>query len=256
MTPRERARLKDIHARLKQADRHLAHLRSLLTEWLQSDPFDIICGLEEDGWYRLRFQRIPEPPQELEVDLADMLGNLRAALDYLAWQLVLVSSDTPHGSTAFPVVRRERDWPHRARALAGMRNEYIDRIRAMQPFHDAQPNQHPLAFLDKTNNFSKHRFLAEAAVNRIQLAVAVGWEQPLPENATLEVIKPRNPEIRAGVVIFAVRPSPQDMKLTLEIPMMKAGIGFDTGIEQSGDFPDLPAAVRTVVDGFEDVFGH
>jgi hypothetical protein len=137
-----------------------------------------------------------------------------------------------------------------------MKREYKDRIRAMQPFHVAQPEQHPLAFLDATNNFSKHRFLAEAAINRFQLAVAVGWERPLPENATLEASRPRNPEIREGVVILAFRPSPPDLKLTLDNPMVNAGIGFDTGIEQPRSFPDLPAAVRTVVERFEDVFGR
>ena len=255
MTSRAKPSLEDVHARLEWADGHLAHLQSSLKEWLQSDGFEVTRALEADGWYRLRFARIPEPPGELVRELVNMLSSLRSALDYLAWQLVVVSGGTPGTHTAFPIVRRAGAWPDAARRrLAGMDAEYVNRIRELQPFHDDRPEQHPLTFLDDANNRTKHRFLAQAAVNRVQLAVAIGFERPHPDGVTLA--RPRDPEIREGAVIFAVRPDPPDTRITLEIPQLKAGISFDTDVKEPRDFPDLTAAVSAVVDRFADAFAR
>ena len=247
--------LDSVYSCLRRADHHSAQLTRSVSEWLQSDGFDIAVGPEEDGWYRLRFMRIPNPPADHAHYLKDMLGDLRSALDYLAWQLVLVSGGEPDRSTAFPIVRRERDWTKAERGgLAGMNSEYVSRIKEVQPFNEAQPDQHPLAFLNEANNRIKHRFLAQAAVNRFMLLVSISWEPPRPENASLKASKPRNPEIREGAVILSLRPDPPDWKVTIGLGEPQAGTSFDLGIDGLTDFPDLPAVVRTVVHRFDDVF--
>lgn len=247
--------LDDVYSSLRRADKRSVRLTSSVSEWLQSDGFDLAAGPEDDGWYRLRFMRIPDPPADHAHYLKEMLGDLRSALDYLAWQLVLVSGGAPDVSTAFPIVRRESDWVRLAgRRLASMKPEYVSLIREVQPFNEAQPDEHPLAFLDEANNRTKHRFLARAAVNRFQLLASISWEPPRPENARVKISLPRDPEIRKGAVILSVRPDPLDWKITMELGESKAGTSFDLGIDGLTDFPDLPAAVRTVVHRFDDVF--
>ena len=246
--------LEDVYSTLRRADRLSAQLRESVLEWLQGDGFDIAVEHEDDGWFCFRFLRIPDPPADHAHYLREMLGALRSALDYLAWQLVLFSGNTPDKSTAFPIVRKEGNWANLARMrLAGMRPEYVSRIKEMQPFNDAQPDEHPLAFLDEANNRTKHRFLARAAVNRFIGLIEVEWEPPRPANASLK-IRPYNPEIRVGAVIFSVRPEPPDWNITVKLKEAKAGTSFNLGIEKPGDFPDLPATVRAVVDRFNDVF--
>jgi hypothetical protein len=199
--------------------------------------------------------RLPDPPVDHAHYLKEMLSDLRSALDYLAWQLVLVSGAEPDRSTAFPIVRQERDWANAERGrLAGMNREYVSRIKEVQPFNEDQPHQHPLAFLDEANNRVKHRFLAQAAINRFRLLVSISWKPPRPKNASLELSKPRNPEIRKGAVIFSLRPDPPDWKVTIGLGEPQAGTSFDLGIDGLTDFPDLPAEVRTVVRQFDDVF--
>jgi hypothetical protein len=247
--------LDGVYSCLGRADQHSAQLTRSVSEWLQSDGFDIAVGPEEDGWYRLRFMRVPDPPADHAHYLKEMLGDLRSALDYLAWQLVLVSGSEPDRSTAFPIVRQERDWAKaERRQLAGMNREYVSRIKEVQPFNEAQSDQHPLAFLDEANNRTKHRFLAQAAVNRFILLISISWEPPRPGNASLKASKPRNPEIRKGAVILSLRPDPPDWKVTIGLGEPQAGTSFDLGIEGLTDFPDLPAVVRTVVHQFDDIF--
>jgi hypothetical protein len=246
--------LDDVYSTLRRADRLYAQLKESVSEWLQDDGFDIAAEHEDDGWYCFRFLRVPNPPADHAHYLREMLGALRSALDYLAWQLVLFSDSAPGKSTAFPIVRKEENWANTARArLAGVRPEYVSRIKEVQPFNDAQPDEHPLAFLDEANNRTKHRFLAKAAVNRFIGMIEVGWEPPRPANASLK-IRPSDPEIREGAVIFSVHPEPRDWTITVRLREARAGTSFDLGIEGLTDFPDLPAAVRTVISRFNDVF--
>jgi hypothetical protein len=247
--------LNDVYSILRRADEHFARLASSVSEWLQSDGFELAVGQEDDGWYRLRFVRVPDPPADHAHYLKEMLGDLRSALDYLVWQLVLVSGGAPDISTAFPIVRRESDWVRSSRRrLKGMKPEYMSRIKELQPFNEAEPDQHPLAFLDEANNRTKHRFLARAAVNRFRLLVSILCQQPQPENASMVICGPRNPEIGRGAVILSVRPDPPDWKIMMEFGEPKAGTSFDLGIGGLTDFPDLPTAVRAVIYRFDDVF--
>lgn len=107
--------LDDIYSTLRRAERLYAQLKESVSEWLQDDVFDIAAEHEDDGWYRFRFLRVPNPPPDHAHYLREMLGAFRSALDYLAWQLVLFSDSAPGKSTAFPIVRKEEKWANAAR---------------------------------------------------------------------------------------------------------------------------------------------
>src|SRR4051812_46844359 len=123
------ASLQDSWARLARADQLLSRLESDLQAWFSAEGFDLSIRAEGDGWRRVRFARVPVPPAELALTLAEMLNNLRSALDYLAWQLVLLSAGTPNKTTSFPIVERQADWAKiSSLGLRGMKPKYVSRI--------------------------------------------------------------------------------------------------------------------------------
>src|SRR5205085_8644277 len=107
--------------------------------------------------------------------------NLRTTLDYLVWQLVLVTGKRPGRRTGFPVVRRAKDWEVQSRAaLRGVEQHWVDEIEARQPYHRPdRPSVHPLAILDHVNNLNKHRFLPVALLSVEQLGLLINVE-PAP----------------------------------------------------------------------------
>ena len=119
------------------------------------------------GWHTFRWSVASEPPlEELALIFSDILGNLRSTLDYLVWQLVLLGGRKPGRQTAFPVVKREKDWAVQGgAALRGVPEEWAALIEAMQPFQRFdRPELHPLAILEHVNNLTKHRFLPAAVL--------------------------------------------------------------------------------------------
>src|SRR5579863_2868849 len=111
------ADLSGVIAKLDRADEHRFAFEDLYEAFAQSEPYGIFTEFDpKTGWHILRWQVVREPPfTELALLFGDMISNLRAALDYLVWQLVLVSGNRPGRRTAFPVVKRAKDWEVQSR---------------------------------------------------------------------------------------------------------------------------------------------
>ena len=117
------------------------------------------------------------PPQDLSLIIGDCLYNLRAALDYLAWQLVLAHRGRPNHRTQFPIYDTRLTPKGRSRRIepeGGVDAPALAVLESLQPYqrgHDAQT--HPLAVLQRLSNIDKHR----------QLHIARGATTPfLPEH--------------------------------------------------------------------------
>jgi hypothetical protein len=162
------ADLAGVRAKLRRADEHRRAYDELFHAYLESDPYGITFEFDpESGWHTFRWSVDPEPPlEDLALIFSDILGNLRSTLDYLVWQLVLSNGQKPGRRNAFPIVKREDDWPVQGGvALRGVPEEWAGLIEAMQPFQRYErPELHPLAILEHVNNLSKHRFLPAAVL--------------------------------------------------------------------------------------------
>ena len=103
---------------------------------------------------------------EFSLVYGDLLSNLRGALDYLAWQLVLVAGNQPTHRTSFPCARTQGGWQSTVGdRLSGIDQQWIDEIEKLQPYHQTQhPERQLLAVLDHNNNINKHRTLPAAIV--------------------------------------------------------------------------------------------
>ncbi len=160
--------LAGVRAKLRRADEHRQAYDELFERHLESNPYSISFEFDpESGWHTFRWRVAAEPPlEDLALIFSDILGNLRSTLDYLVWQLVLLGGQKPGRQSAFPVVKREKDWAVQGGvALRGVPEEWAMLIEEMQPFQRFdRPELHPLAILEHVNNLTKHRFLPAAVL--------------------------------------------------------------------------------------------
>jgi len=183
------ADLAGVRAKLRRAGEHLEAFDTLFEQFVRTEPYSITFEFDpETGWHTFRWCVEGEPPlEEMALIFADILGNLRTTLDYLVWQLVLAGGSRPGRRTAFPVVKREKDWAVQGgSALKGVAEEWAGLIEAMQPFQrfDA-PEVHPLAILEHMNNIAKHRFLPLAILTADEFGYLVNVAD-LPAGETFE----------------------------------------------------------------------
>ena len=110
--------------------------------------------------------------------LGDFLTNLRAALDYFAWQLVILSGGEPNRQTMFPIRTPRKDGaPPKPVELAGVRPDLLAEIEALQPrtpdqLDDVPPENNGLYILNELVNIDKHRLLLVMAA---QLSTTGAW---------------------------------------------------------------------------------
>lgn len=171
------ADLTHLEAKLQRAARHLEELETTGFQFLDgvsqlmlesSNPKvrDVVADPTGNS-YSVTLT-LPSPPVEISLALGDFLHNLRASLDYLARELVLVAGGQPldgPGGTTFPILLK---------APAGeldIRPGTWDGVRRLlaevQPYADIEKRgqRHPLALLGELNNRDKHRLLNVTALS-------------------------------------------------------------------------------------------
>jgi hypothetical protein len=183
------ADLAGVRAKLRRADELRQAYDELFGAYLESDPYAIIFEFDPaSGWHTFRWSVDSEPPlEDLALIFSDILGNVRSTLDYLVWQLVFTGGRKPGRQTAFPIVKRAKDWPVQGgAALRGVPQEWAELIEAMQPFQrEDRPDLHPLAILEHVNNLSKHRFLPAAVLTADSFSYLINIAG-VPEDETFE----------------------------------------------------------------------
>jgi hypothetical protein len=249
------ADLSGVRAKLGRADEHRRAYEELFHAFLETEPYSITLEYEpESGWHILRWQIEREPPyEELALIFGDMLSNLRTTLDYLVWQLVLATGREPGRHTGFPVARRPEDWPAQSSAaLAGLDQEWVEEIQALQPYHWDQPELHPLAVLDHVNNLNKHRFLPPAVLTLDRFDYLITVDVPVGER--LESRDFVDEPIRDGAELARVR-TESGGRLEVHIserPSFRISFADELGHDW---YPiELVAWVTEAVAGFERAF--
>jgi hypothetical protein len=158
------ADLHGVHAKLERARVHARSFDATAQDIFNRRPFELVGSVEGDSFV-IRWKQNGHYPDfwPLSSIFGDMLYNLRATLDYLVWQLVLLNNTQPTANNSFPCVRREVNWNSAVgRQLSGVSTNWIEEIKKLQPFdatHSGPPEHHSLALLDEANNVNKHRLL-------------------------------------------------------------------------------------------------
>jgi hypothetical protein len=100
-------------------------------------------------------------PSEIPLIIGDCVQNLRSALDYMVWEMVIAVGGQPSKRNAFPICTTAEafDVEVDKKRLRGISDpELIAKIKTLQPYKNGNgPEQDPLFILDELTNINKHR---------------------------------------------------------------------------------------------------
>ncbi|MGH2731720.1 MAG: hypothetical protein ACRDJG_02040 [Actinomycetota bacterium] len=253
-----------VWGKVERAQEHRDALGAVFDSWLDRSPYGVAGELDpETGWFVMTLREFEPPPLQLGLIFGDMVSNLRAALDHLVWQLVLVNGMVPTSQTGFPISTDANQWgPMKGRNLVGVANHWVDEIERVQPFHQGgRAVLHPLAVLNQVNNINKHRVVSAVAVTTFEWQPTFVLNRPAEEGDWVahELIPlPPGWKLKDGAMLGRLRAdsSKGDLQITRieKIEDVAIGVGFDDGLEHEGAFPDLIGEVSATVSGFKSAF--
>jgi hypothetical protein len=187
-------RLEAVNWRLERADQHLATLNRERQAFFAEKDRRIIGHFERDtGEYVFRVNGDP-PDARLGLIVGEFGHQLRAALDNLLWQLVLLRGGTPTRSTQFPIYESRERYLSSCWMLRGISADDRAVIQKVQPYHlgPEAAHTHPLATIAWLNNVDKHRVLH------------VGYALPIINPAGL----PTGVEMNGGMMVLGKEAPP------------------------------------------------
>jgi len=168
-------------AKLNWAEEHIKNLNAATDRFRKAHPNIVVPERHEDLgeiWHKVAY--VPEIPDPIALMLGDALYNLRAALDYLAHELVVIAGNEPSRQTAFPIFDKPNEyWEGMARKVKGMRQMAIESINRIQPYEGGFG--HALWQLHRLNNIDKHRVLLTIALVNSGRTMTPGEEQQFAE---------------------------------------------------------------------------
>jgi hypothetical protein len=156
------ARLDSSLAKIGRANEHLSSLQSEARQYLASQPYKIATRRDPESRRLIYFMsEVRTTPPRLSAMIGDVIHNLRAALDHLAYQLVWVGAGKVPGSHVyFPIAdSREIYLEQRRKQLKGAAPNAIAAVDALTPYRGSN---NVLWKLHKLNNVDKHRVLLTA----------------------------------------------------------------------------------------------
>ncbi|MFN2452792.1 MAG: hypothetical protein ABR577_01085 [Pyrinomonadaceae bacterium] len=156
MTADERISL--IRVKVERARKHIRDLELEIRAFLDSNPYVIETKPNHQRNALIYYlASVRDTPLTVAAITGDVLCNLRAALDHLAYHLVLVNGGTPIKQTYFPIFDDAAKYiDGKSRKVAGMRPEAIKAIDAIEPY---KGGNNVLWQLHSLNNIDKHRIL-------------------------------------------------------------------------------------------------
>ncbi|MBD3926575.1 hypothetical protein IEZ26_18270 [Nocardioides cavernae] len=160
---------------LAHADALADTMCHILYDYLQPGPLSFETVADGDLAH-VKVRHIAPLPPAVSRYAADVLTQLRAAVEHAVYaevEFALGRELTPEeaGRVEMPAATSAKsftDWLNgrRRKQLAPLRDgsELVRRIRALQPYHRRDTDEHPLRVLAQHTNLTKHRTPAVAAV--------------------------------------------------------------------------------------------
>jgi hypothetical protein len=153
-------RLAGVGAKIERAHEHVLNLKGEVDAFLKEEPYVVVA--EEDAQTGDKVFRVSvrsEIPFRLAAIAGDAIHNLRAALDYLIWQLVEANGQVPNQRTEFLFGNDEADFSTRCKGKIlkmGVSAPAMDLIEALKPYNGGNDGLYALHRLDIRD---KHRLL-------------------------------------------------------------------------------------------------
>ena len=159
--------------KIERAKKHLAELREEVTSRFHPGSYAVTREVAEDGLaYTYSVTGAPQVPPEWAAIVGDVLTNLRASLDHLAYRLVELDSGSPGDRTYFPIVETRFNRGGTLRIFDKLghtlsRPDLTEAVEHSQPYTrssaDGGPSAHHLSDLDRLVQIDKHRLLLGSA---------------------------------------------------------------------------------------------
>lgn len=183
--------LDGVYAKLDRARVHARELKARLDADLHPEQYQFYRN--NDGPSKLIYtvKRLPTIDPVWSIILGDFLTNMRAALDHLAWQLVLLDGGSPNSQTQFPIRTDDLDGkgnPNPARIQPAIRRpDIVAAVEEVQPYSEARrlggdAKNSGLVVLNELVRVDKHRLLIEVApvLDLHQIFWLSGSDDPQP----------------------------------------------------------------------------
>ena len=150
-----------IKAKLSRANRHIRDFGLASKAFNDSVPYSVAFKENRTAGKRIYYlSRVDPLPIELATIAADVLQNLRSALDQTAFQMELVGNGgaEPKHRVYFPIANGAAEYPRlRTKYLRFMRQDAADAIDLIEPYKGGKG--HALWQLNKLSNADKHKLL-------------------------------------------------------------------------------------------------
>ena len=162
------ASLDSVRQKVVRSKIHLNSLDGETQRYFDLKPCEVMPEEEANsGRIILRFKEKIPVPVAIPLIIGDALQNLRSALDYLVWELVLAANGNPTNKHMFPICDTHDAFKEQVRRgrLDGIAPDAIAEIEGLQPFNTGQDTERAvLRILDTFTNINKHRRLLLAAL--------------------------------------------------------------------------------------------
>lgn len=151
--------LSHVGAKIARSIEHVKALDSEISRFLDSEPCAVRSEFNaEKRTYTYFAKPIKEVPLSIRILTGEVLGQLRSALDHLAWQLALLTTPKPQPATEFPVFTDgTRYRSERSRKIGSLPKEAQVIIDGLQPHVSDAPEKDQLWRLHRLTNDDKHR---------------------------------------------------------------------------------------------------
>jgi hypothetical protein len=156
------------HLKLARARVHFDSLNEAIERVIGAEPYRIPGEFDpHTNSHIFRAQRPAGSIMEWATIIGDVVHNLSAALDYLAWELTVKHSAIAHsdrraGSVYFPIFADEGLYLREApKKIWGIHPDAQTLIKQLQPYQarHIHPSDHPLMLLYRLEQWGKHRTL-------------------------------------------------------------------------------------------------
>lgn len=233
----------NLHAakrRVRRATDHINEAVEVIREWAKelegSEPLRMIVDKKQfeetsegDGldltadWSGMRY---PDTTA-LSIYAGECIYNLRAALDYLAFNLAWLDSGVEQHQTQFPIVEKQSSWKEQRKfRLRGVSDDHANQIRDAQPFEGADWARR----LRDSSNADKHRLL---------VSVIPEWSSEFSFDEATAYPHPDDPS-----------------KLILGGSQVTVRLGFFDGSRFPEALKETTLEVAELLQGFNEAFGE
>jgi hypothetical protein len=146
--------------KIERAGEHLAAFDAEIAPFLSGDQYEITPQTNpQTGQNQVRLSIKAPVSARAALIAADVIHNLRQALDHLVWQLALLTNPRPDIHVEFPIFISRDDGAIRKR-IKDVPKLAQDLIMSVQPYHAGDGWRfHPLYYIDRLDKIDKHRML-------------------------------------------------------------------------------------------------